>query len=470
MKNSYFVFLSALFIVGVFFASPENVLAMSCNECEAMCTNASTVDNVLDISTYQNCYNSYCDAVDVCKSTYIVTQADCAPYRQVPNDTQTACVPVAGSDCSAYANTTAVDGACECNVGYSRSDNGKDCYETASVGMGYTQQTCEADKGYWAKSVSTCYQTGNAYCEDTMGVGYSMNKLGQCIGNNNAECISGSDCAYGCSCIKGVCQKGGFGDTLLGGCDNAPVDPLTAEQQAAAKAEAQKTMTDANTAAAMRNNAVANANAANAVLASCGTTCTAEQQKAAADANAALLAANAAFDEKIALANAAAAAAGSTPNSSSTGAGFMLCANGTMGTICDGGGGTPITTGLGGGGGAGFGGYVAGASGAIQPKCPTGFQDIGGVCFPGNTGLSNTPIYVIVSNIFSWLMGLFTTLAVLAFVVSGIQYFLASGDESMAKKAKENATNAIIGIIVGLSGFIVIKAIAAALAGTSMFF
>jgi hypothetical protein len=113
---------------------------------------------------------------------------------------------------------------------------------------------------------------------------------------------------------------------------------------------------------------------------------------------------------------------------------------------------------------------VAGASGAVTPKCGANFQDIGGVCFPMNTGLSSTPIYVIVSNIFSWLMGLFTTLAILAFVISGIQYFMASGDEGMAEKAKENATHAIIGIIVGLSGFIIIKAIAAALTGQSMFF
>ena len=97
-------------------------------------------------------------------------------------------------------------------------------------------------------------------------------------------------------------------------------------------------------------------------------------------------------------------------------------------------------------------------------------QNIGGICVPVSTGLSEAPIYLLVSNLFSWLMILFTTFAVAVFVISGIKYFMASGDESMAEKAKENATNAIIGIIVGLSGFIIVKAVAAALSGQSYFF
>ena len=121
-------------------------------------------------------------------------------------------------------------------------------------------------------------------------------------------------------------------------------------------------------------------------------------------------------------------------------------------------------------GSGGLSGTVAGTYGLTSPKCGANFQDVGGVCFPTNTGLSNAPIYVILSNIFSWLMGLFTTFAVLAFVIAGVQYLLAAGDESLAEKAKENATYAIIGIIVGLSGFIIIKAIAAALSGQSILF
>jgi hypothetical protein len=127
-------------------------------------------------------------------------------------------------------------------------------------------------------------------------------------------------------------------------------------------------------------------------------------------------------------------------------------------------------SGNGGSNGGGPGGIVAGANGSNSPKCGANFQDIGGVCFPTNTGLSEAPIAAIIGNIFAWLMGLFTTLAVLAFVVSGIQYLMASGNEHMAETAKDNATYALIGIIVGLSGFIIIKAIASALSGQSILF
>ncbi len=102
--------------------------------------------------------------------------------------------------------------------------------------------------------------------------------------------------------------------------------------------------------------------------------------------------------------------------------------------------------------------------------CEAGFDSVGGVCFPTTTGLSEAPVIVIISNIFSWLMGLFTTLAVAAFVVSGIQYLTAAGNEDHVKTAKDNAKFALLGIIIGLSGFIVVRAIASALSGTSIFF
>jgi hypothetical protein len=109
-------------------------------------------------------------------------------------------------------------------------------------------------------------------------------------------------------------------------------------------------------------------------------------------------------------------------------------------------------------------------SGAASVDCGDGFTKVSGVCFPTNTGLSNNTIYGILSNLFFWMMGLFVTLAVMAFVISGVQYFMASGNEDLAETAKHNATNAVIGIIVGLSGYIIVKAIAAALSGTSVLF
>lgn len=104
--------------------------------------------------------------------------------------------------------------------------------------------------------------------------------------------------------------------------------------------------------------------------------------------------------------------------------------------------------------------------------CEEGFTSVGGVCFPGRetTGLSDASITDILMNVFGWIFGIFFILAIAAFIISGIQYFLSAGDEGMAENAKNNAVHAIIGIIVGLSGFIIVKAIGTALSGTSSIF
>lgn len=161
--------------------------------------------------------------------------------------------------------------------------------------------------------------------------------------------------------------------------------------------------------------------------------------------------------------------------STGIGSNFVMCANGVLAPECrDANGnyinGSPIVLGSSAvGNNSGLPG-TSNSTGSSAGKCGNGFQEISGVCFPTTTGLSSASIYDILANLFSWLMGLFTTFAVIAFVVSGIQYFMAAGDEGMAETAKHNATYAIVGIIVGLSGFIVIKAIAAALSGTSYLF
>jgi len=101
--------------------------------------------------------------------------------------------------------------------------------------------------------------------------------------------------------------------------------------------------------------------------------------------------------------------------------------------------------------------------------CENG-EKIGGVCFPTGTGLSDAPISAILEDLFSWLMALFTTLAVMAFVVSGVQYLTAAGNEDSMEAGKRNVQYSMLGILVGLSGFVVVRAIAAALSGTSIFF
>ncbi len=96
---------------------------------------------------------------------------------------------------------------------------------------------------------------------------------------------------------------------------------------------------------------------------------------------------------------------------------------------------------------------------------------VGGICVPMTT-MPNPEygIAQIISNLFSWILAIFSVLAIIAFIISGIQYLMAAGDEGLAETAKHNATNAVIGIIIGLSGFIIKEAITTALWGDSFIF
>jgi hypothetical protein len=110
-------------------------------------------------------------------------------------------------------------------------------------------------------------------------------------------------------------------------------------------------------------------------------------------------------------------------------------------------------------------------NGTNGPKCGTSgdFEEISGVCFPKNTGLSGASVGTILNNLLYWLFAIFSILAIMAFVISGIQYLSSSTDEDLIETAKRNATWSLIGIIVGLSGFIILKAIDAALSGSAFF-
>jgi Fe2+ transport system protein B len=84
---------------------------------------------------------------------------------------------------------------------------------------------------------------------------------------------------------------------------------------------------------------------------------------------------------------------------------------------------------------------------------------------PNNSG----GIKAILENVLKWILGIFGVIAIISFVVSGIQYFMAAGDEKNMDTAKRNMTYSIIGIIVALASFVIIQAIDAALRGNTVF-
>ena len=102
--------------------------------------------------------------------------------------------------------------------------------------------------------------------------------------------------------------------------------------------------------------------------------------------------------------------------------------------------------------------------------CPTGYDGSSGICIPTQTGLSQASVSYILETFMKWLLGIFGFLAIIAFVISGVQYLSAAGDESQAETAKRNMQYSIIGVAVALSGFIILTAIDALLQGSSTTF
>ena len=91
------------------------------------------------------------------------------------------------------------------------------------------------------------------------------------------------------------------------------------------------------------------------------------------------------------------------------------------------------------------------------------------VTMPTNTGLPTGNIKTILTNVLSWLLSVVGLIAVISFAVSGIQYMTSAGSDDRMQIAKRNMLFSIIGIIVALSGFIMVNAINAILNGASSF-
>jgi len=79
-------------------------------------------------------------------------------------------------------------------------------------------------------------------------------------------------------------------------------------------------------------------------------------------------------------------------------------------------------------------------------------------------------IYGILSNALNWLLAIFGILGIVGFVISGIFYLVSAGDEGMADKGKDGMKWSIIGIIVGLSGYLIMIAISTMLNGQTATF
>lgn len=104
--------------------------------------------------------------------------------------------------------------------------------------------------------------------------------------------------------------------------------------------------------------------------------------------------------------------------------------------------------------GARVGGVVGADAGTVS--CPSPGVMRAGICIPGDTGLSSAPVGLLLMRLMNWLLAIFGTLAIIAFVISGIQYLVSAGNEEMIETAKRNMWYSIVGVVVALSGWIII--------------
>jgi hypothetical protein len=89
---------------------------------------------------------------------------------------------------------------------------------------------------------------------------------------------------------------------------------------------------------------------------------------------------------------------------------------------------------------------------------------------PGGTGLPTGSITGILKNGMNWLLMLVGILGVIGFVIAGILYLTAAGDEGQIDKAKTAMMYSIVGVIVALLGVVILQAVSAFLGGSNKTF
>lgn len=99
---------------------------------------------------------------------------------------------------------------------------------------------------------------------------------------------------------------------------------------------------------------------------------------------------------------------------------------------------------------------------ALAQSAPRTFTDAwntGGQNNALSAGLPTGTVYNIISATLQWLIGILGFIAVIGFVISGILYLTAAGNETQIEKAKSAMTYSIVGIIVALMGYVIIQAV-----------
>jgi len=80
-------------------------------------------------------------------------------------------------------------------------------------------------------------------------------------------------------------------------------------------------------------------------------------------------------------------------------------------------------------------------------------------------GITGDDFYTILRRVLWYLLGIIAVLAIVGFVISGIMYITAAGDEDRVEKAKQMLTYSVIGLVVALLGLAIVTAVNAMISG-----
>jgi len=89
---------------------------------------------------------------------------------------------------------------------------------------------------------------------------------------------------------------------------------------------------------------------------------------------------------------------------------------------------------------------------------------VGNLPDPGGSSTGH-PIAEVLTRGLQWLLGIFGLLAIISFIVAGVLYLTAQGDQNRLKQAKNAVVFGVIGIVVGLIGLVVLRTIDTLLRG-----
>jgi hypothetical protein len=84
----------------------------------------------------------------------------------------------------------------------------------------------------------------------------------------------------------------------------------------------------------------------------------------------------------------------------------------------------------------------------------------------GGTGLPQSSLMGIITNIMKWLLTAIGIFGVIGFAIAGILYLTAAGDEKRIETAKSAMMYSIVGVIVALVGIVALNAASSMLGGS----